>query len=249
MSSKAPSYFSSLDGFEKLFSEGVPILNYHMIAPLPAEKKLKGLYAPPKSFERHLAELRTAGFSFGSLDDIAEMRDNSQKRVVVSFDDGFLSVFENAMDAMARHQCRAIQFLVPDFFGKSNEWDLVLGPEQRPLMNASQVCEWVAAGHVIGSHTLTHPYLTRISREQAREEIGASRKKLEDTFGVVVEHFCYPYGDFNEEIRQMVVDAGYRTACTVRFGVNRTGDDPFALCRIKGRHPTRKLKTLLKWFK
>ncbi len=103
MALKAPSYFSSLDGFEKLFSEGVPILNYHMIAPLPADRKLKGLYAPPKSFERHLAELRNAGFLFVSLNDIAEARDHSRKRVVVSFDDGFLSVFENAMEAMAKH--------------------------------------------------------------------------------------------------------------------------------------------------
>lgn len=249
MPPKPPDYFSSLDGFETLFAEGIPVLNYHMIAPLPRDRKLKGLYATPGSFRHHLEELRRAGFSFGSLDDIAAAPDNSRKRVVITFDDGFRSVFEHAMEAMEGHGCRAIQFLVPHRLGKSNEWDLSLGPEQRPLMDAAQVRDWVGAGHAIGSHTLTHPYLTRIPNAQAREEIAASRKELEDAFGVEVAHFCYPYGDFNDEIRALVIEAGYRTACTVRFGVNTAADDPFALKRIKGRHPTRKLKSLLKWFK
>lgn len=249
MPSSLPSYYSSLSEFQDLFEEGIPILNYHMIAPLPWSKQLKGLFAPPKIFARQLQELRDSGFSSVSLGNILTTADNAKHQIVISFDDGFQSVFENAMEALAAAQFKAIQFLVPKLIGKSNEWDLILGMEQQPLMNQSQIREWLAAGHEIGSHTLTHPYLTRISPEQAREEIGASKKWLEDAFGVSIEHFCYPYGDYNERVRQLSMEAGYRTACTVQFGVNTKSTDAFALRRIKGRHPTHKLSSLWRWFK
>src|SRR5207245_147749 len=106
----------------------------------------------------------------------------------------------------------AIQFLPADFLGRRNEWDVGLGEAPEAIMDAAQVREWLAAGHDIGSHSLTHPFLTRLPPAQAREEISASRKKLEDLFGRPVEHFCYPYGDWDEPVRDLVEQAGYRTA-------------------------------------
>lgn len=244
---KLPDYYSALAGFEKLFQEGIPILNYHMIAPLPPDQQLKGLYAPPRVLARQLRELSAAGFSSGSLDAIPMATDNADHRVVIAFDDGYASVFENAIGSLAEQRFRAIQFLVPTLIGKTNEWDLVPGIKQLRLMDTAQIAGWLKAGHAIGSHTLTHPYLTRIPPARAREEIGASKKWLEDRFGVAVEHFCYPYGDWNPSVRDEVIQAGYRTACTVRFGVNTRVTDPFTLRRIKGRHPTRKLRSLLRW--
>ena len=242
-----PGYYSSLADFGDLFQEGIPILNYHMIAPLPARHK--GIYVPPGVFSRQMRELCAAGFSSVSLTNILATTDNARRQVIISFDDGFQSVFDHAMDALADQSFKAIQFLIPKFLGKTNEWDLPLGVKQHRLMDAHQIREWLADGHEIGSHTLTHPYLTRISRKLAHEEITASRKWLEDAFGVAVGHFCYPYGDYNERVKQMVVEAGYRTACTIQFGVNTATGDPFALRRIKGRHPTRKLCSILRWLK
>jgi peptidoglycan/xylan/chitin deacetylase (PgdA/CDA1 family) len=72
----------------------------------------------------------------------------------------------------------------------------------------------------------------------------ASKKKLEDLFGRRIRHFCYPYGDWNEAVRDLVVEAGYETASSTRFGVNTPETSPFVLCRIMVRHPTRSLKAL-----
>ena len=105
-----------------------------------------------------------------------------------------------------------------------------------------QVLEWLAAGHQIGSHTLDHPYLTRIPLAAAREQIAASRKKLEDRFGVAIEHFCYPYGDWNPAVGDLVAAAGYRTASTTDPGANRPSDSRFALKRFTVRYPTRNWK-------
>jgi peptidoglycan/xylan/chitin deacetylase (PgdA/CDA1 family) len=118
------------------------------------------------------------------------------------------------------------------------------GEAPEPLMDAGQVREWLAAGHQIGSHTLTHPWLTRLSPAAAREEIFASKKRLEDAFGVPVGHFCYPYGDWNPAVRDLVAEAGYRAACTTEPGLNTSGTDAFALRRFTARYPSRSLKAV-----
>jgi peptidoglycan/xylan/chitin deacetylase (PgdA/CDA1 family) len=113
-------------------------------------------------------------------------------------------------------------------------------------MNAAQIRDWLAAGHEIGSHTLTHPRLTRLTLRDAKEEITASKKRLEDLLGRPIAHFCYPYGDWNEPVRDLVVEAGYLTGCTTRFGVNTRATPIFTLNRFTARYPTRNWRALKK---
>jgi peptidoglycan/xylan/chitin deacetylase (PgdA/CDA1 family) len=214
---------------------------YHKIGPRPRGVRIKGLYISPRLFERQLGELHAAGFvtpTYGQLPDGA----NQGSTVALTFDDGFTSAFTHAMEPLAQQKFRAIQFLVADRIGQFNEWEVQLGDVREPLMDAIQVKEWLAAGHEIGAHTLTHPFLTRISFREAREEVFAGRKKLEDRFGVVVRHFSYPYGDWNEAIHDLVKEAGYATACTADFGINTTGTPPLQLKRIMARHRSLSLK-------
>ena len=234
-----PDYYTSLAPFAELFQTGVPILMYHKLGPRPARARLKGLYVSERLFAKQLAELRAAGFTSGALPATPAARDNHDRRIVLTFDDGFRNVLEHGLAPLAQNQFRAIQFLLPNYLGKTNEWDLPAGEAPAPLMDAAQVREWLAAGHEIGSHTLTHPWLTRIPRAEAREQIIASRKKLEDLFGVTVEHFCYPYGDWNPAVRDLAAEAGYRTACTTSFGVNTAATLPLALNRIMARYASR----------
>ena len=133
---------------------------------------------------------------------------------------------------LARHGVHAIQFLVAGRLGQQNDWDIAKGEAPEKLMDAVQVREWIAAGHQIGSHGLTHRILKKLGADEAREEIAGSKKRLEDTFGVPVAHFCYPSGRYNEETPKLLREAGYRTACTVAFGVNPPGVSPFELRRI-----------------
>jgi peptidoglycan/xylan/chitin deacetylase (PgdA/CDA1 family) len=153
-------------------------------------------------------------------------------------------VLRHGLEPLAATRFKAIQFIVADLLGGRNEWDVAVGEAPEPMMDAAQVREWLAAGHQIGSHTLSHPWLTRLPLAQAREEITASRKKLEDTFSVAIEHFCYPYGDWNPAVRDLVAAAGYRTACTTEPGMNTAGSDPFALKRFTARYPSRNLKAI-----
>ena len=239
-----PSYFTTLPPFRALFETGKPCLTYHKLGPRPGGVRLKGLYVAARLFERQLSELRRAEFNSVGMEALAGKDGNMVKQFALTFDDGFASVLQHGLEPLARNDFRAIQFLVADRLGRSNEWDLPDGEVQEKLMDAAQVKEWLAAGHEVGSHTLTHPHLTRVSPQQAREEIFASRKKLEDMFGVSVRHFCHPYGDWNAAVRDLVMEAGYETACTTEFGVNGAATSPFELRRITARYRSVSLKAL-----
>ena len=244
MSGAHPNYYTSLKPFAGFFATGVPFLTYHKLGPRPAGVRIKGLYVSAKLFERQLSELRQAGFNTAPIGLPPDADGNPGKRIALTFDDGFANVLHHGLAPLARHGFRAIQFLVADLLGRSNEWDVPQGEALEPLMDDAQVKDWLAAGHEIGSHSLTHPFLTRIGRDQAREEIFSSRKKLEDRFNVPVRHFCYPYGDWNPAVRNLVMEAGYVTACTTEFGVNTALTSPLELKRITARYQSLNLKAL-----
>ncbi|MGB8356959.1 MAG: polysaccharide deacetylase family protein [Chthoniobacteraceae bacterium] len=185
----------------------------------------------PGKFDEQLGSLREIGFQSITLAEIAGGADLS-KKIAITFDDGRTSVFENAMEPLARHGLRAIQFIVADMIGRTNEWDTIHDHMAEPLMNTTQIREWLAAGHEIGSHSMTHRNLTKLDDTSAREQIFDSKKKLEDQFGIEVRHFCYPHGKWNEKVRDLVAEAGYATACTTCFGVNTTATPRFQLNRI-----------------
>jgi peptidoglycan/xylan/chitin deacetylase (PgdA/CDA1 family) len=251
MSPELPAYYSSLMPFQDVFEQGNPILTYHKLGPRPGRVRIKGLYVSASLFSKQLRELARAGYGSGSLESCAGPA--QAKRVVITFDDGYVNVLQHGLRPLAENRFRAIQFLVADLLGQHNRWDTAQGEAPEPMMDSAQVREWLAAGHDIGSHTLTHPFLTQLQPKQAKEEIQASRKKLEDLFGRPIEHFCYPYGDWNESVRDLVIAAGYKTACTTDAGVNTAADSPFSLKRFTARYPSRTWKNLLprvsRWFR
>jgi peptidoglycan/xylan/chitin deacetylase (PgdA/CDA1 family) len=233
-------YYHSLKPFRKWFETGFPILTYHKLGSRPRGARLKGLYVNEELFDRQLAELSEAGFTSAFLDRISSTEPaKAQRNIALTFDDGFCNVFRVGLPLLARYKFRAIEFLVADLIGKSNEWEQREGEVAEPLMDAAQVREWLAAGHEIGSHTLTHPHLAQIPVAAARAEISDSKKKLEDKFGCPIHHFCYPFGNWNEAVRDLVMEAGYLTACTTQIGVNPPGTMPYLLKRFTARYPSR----------
>jgi len=84
-----------------------------------------------------------------------------------------------------------------------------------------------------GAHSCTHPDLTKINPEKAEEEMRRSRDILEERLGQPIRFFCYPYGRYNLQHRDIVARVGYVAACTVRPGVNRPGMDLYQLRRTE----------------
>jgi peptidoglycan/xylan/chitin deacetylase (PgdA/CDA1 family) len=70
------------------------------------------------------------------------------------------------------------------------------------------------AGFTIGSHTSTHALLTLEAPDRVRQELWASRRRLEDELGAPVRHFAYPDGRFDGGVVDAVAEAGYAFAYT-----------------------------------
>jgi peptidoglycan/xylan/chitin deacetylase (PgdA/CDA1 family) len=227
-----PDHYFRLRPFLRLFETGWPVLLYHKIGNAPLIARRRGLFVSIDLLSRQLAELSRAGFRFGTLG-----VERHYRQIVITFDDGYASCFEHGMAVLEDFGCKAIQFLVSGRIGKTNDWDAT----GEPIVHKSQVRDWLANGHLIGSHTITHPDLTKLRERDAREEIMASRKWLEDTFGVAVNHFAYPFGACDERLAAIVRESGYVTAVTTEFGVNDNNTNPYRLRRILAYRSLREL--------
>lgn len=92
-------------------------------------------------------------------------------------------------------------------------------------------------GMEVGAHTRTHPRLTQCDDTRMHNEIGGSKRELEDRLGIPISQFCYPYGDVDERTAHAVRQAGFAAATTTHRGRAMAGTDPWRLPRIQvARH-------------
>jgi peptidoglycan-N-acetylglucosamine deacetylase len=99
--------------------------------------------------------------------------------IALTYDDGPNDIAtERLLDVLSRHQVRATFFLIGRYV------------RQRP-----QIARAIAAaGHLIGNHTMTHPWLAWQSATRIREELVGCNAALEDTLGLPVRYFRPPHG-------------------------------------------------------
>lgn len=107
-----------------------------------------------------------------------------------------------------------------------------LPPEEYGPITWDQAREMDSAGVELGSHTVTHPILTRVNDERLRIELSDSRSRIEGMLCREVDLFCYPNGDYDERVLRAVQTAGYRWAVTVDPGFNDIDSDPLRLRRV-----------------
>lgn len=225
------------------------MLMYHKLGPCPPAARLKFLYVRSRLFCKQIHDIKRAGCTTVMPDATRISGGNKRPVICLSFDDGFESVLRHGLEPLRESGSKAIQFLVPGLLGKTNEWETVTGEAPQKLMDATGVREWLAEGHEIGAHTMTHPNLKKIPLAQAREEIAAGKKMLEDMFGRSVRHFCYPFGAYNEKVRDLVAEAGFETACTTRAGLNDATTPALELNRLTARPVSVKFRDLWReWF-
>jgi peptidoglycan/xylan/chitin deacetylase (PgdA/CDA1 family) len=111
----------------------------------------------------------------------------------------------------------------------------------RIMLSWDEIREMIKNGVTIGSHSHTHPILSRMPIEEAKEEIFNSKKILERNLGVKIRHFSFPNGrkeDFSEELRDYCREIGFESICSVIYGANDASKGNFfALKRIGAISP------------
>lgn len=83
----------------------------------------------------------------------------------------------------------------------------------------------------IGCHTMSHPRLSNLTKEDQYEEIAISKQKLETLIGREVKHFAFPYGDFNGGTQTVLMETGFESAVRTWGGKVRRGAKPLTLNR------------------
>jgi peptidoglycan/xylan/chitin deacetylase (PgdA/CDA1 family) len=159
------------------------------------------------------------GYIFDRLDNaISDGEDRPAKKVLrISFDDGYQEVYGLFEEFFEPRLLPITIFMTTGYIGKGAEWDYMPRPARH--LDSAELKRLASSELVtIGSHTVTHPDLSAISRDRMINEIVASKKYLEDLLGKEIKYFSYPFGRFNPRVVNEVVKAGYEAAfCGVPF--------------------------------
>ena len=226
-----------VEGISAGNSGRIKVLMYHRIVAdedvSPGEREF---CIDAKVFRSHLRILERMGFTAITFNDFDLFKRGElnlpRKPIILTFDDGYRDTYELAVPILREYGMKAVVFVIADPKIRMNDWDSGYDITPAPLMTPEQIVELHSAGFEIGSHSLTHPRLTQISRGQAWEEITRSRMLLEILINAPVRTFSYPYGLNNAAVCRLVRDAGYTYGCGVYSGPAAFGTDPFDIRRI-----------------
>jgi peptidoglycan/xylan/chitin deacetylase (PgdA/CDA1 family) len=195
----------------------IPILMYHQVAEIPGELDPRGLAVPPDRFEQQMSYLARNGYLCLTLAEaVRHLRGGGPapaKSLVLTFDDGYQDVYSKACPILERFGFTATVFLVAGRLGSPSDWAGQEGARSGQLLSWAEARDLARRGFALGSHTLTHPRLSRLDAQSALGEIRNSRALLQDRLDMHVDFFSYPYSDSNPRIQQLVESAGYTAAC------------------------------------
>jgi peptidoglycan/xylan/chitin deacetylase (PgdA/CDA1 family) len=100
-------------------------------------------------------------------------------------------------------------------------------------LTPEEVGELARQGFTVGSHTCTHPILTREPAERVRAETAESRRTLAEWIGRPVAEFAYPNGNASDATERFTREAGYALAFTTRPTFFGPAENPHRLPRIE----------------
>ena len=206
------------------------VLTYHSL-----DESGSVLSTAPRIFTeqmRILYELGVRVVPLAEIHQVLRTARDPEPMVVITFDDGFQSVYEHSLPVLERYGFPATVFLVTDYCGKTNSWP---GQppyiERRSLLQWSEIKEMNTTGITFGSHTRTHPDLRTLAARDAEEELVASKKAIEDATGRSVDTFTYPYGAYNDTVKRLT-QAHFAVACSTTLGFIKQDSDVLTLERL-----------------
>lgn len=217
----------------------IPILMYHSVAE-EDESAVPPYYRiaiTPSQFLRQMTFLHEQNYRCVSMASAVGLlqagEGTAAKTVAITFDDGYRNFCRHAFPAIQRFGFTATVFLPTASIGHRP-----MTFNRRECMTWGDVRELQQHGICFGSHTVSHPQLHGLDREEVREEILRSRQTIEDRTGAAVDSFAYPYafpqtdGPFKAMLRAMLEESGYRYGVCTRIGRAGIKSDPLFLERL-----------------
>jgi peptidoglycan/xylan/chitin deacetylase (PgdA/CDA1 family) len=187
----------------------VPILMYHQIQP-PPHTTFGYLYVSRQMFRKQMRVLYARGYHAVTLRQLFDFwkrnKPIARKPIVITFDDGWRSVYAGAAPVLRKYRWPAVVNVV------------VSALDTNYGLSSHMVRTLIKRGWEIDCHTIDHPELTRLSWPSLAVQIGGARQMLRRRFHVPVDFFCYPGGSYNATVIQAVRSAGFTAALGIRHG-------------------------------
>lgn len=135
------------------------------------------------------------------------------RAVCLTFDDGYLSFYDEVLPILMEYKAPATLFIITDYVGCRNKWDVTLGINSRQHLHWHQIEEIARLGIEIGSHGRTHRDLTRFPLNIVEDELRTSKKVLEDHLGREITSFAIPFGTASLDLFVTARNLGYQEIC------------------------------------
>ena len=208
-------------------AEGATVLIYHRVGGgSPDERDLA-----TDAFRDQLDALTSV--EVVSLDTAAERvtAGSPAPSVVLTFDDGFGDVYDNAWPLLRERSLPFTVYLSSSYVGGTMRWDGSTAKAAGPALTWAQLEEMLASGLCsIGNHTFSHARPELLTEE----ELDRCSADVEEHLGVRPQHFAYCWGVDVPPMRPALAER-FRTAATAEVGRNLPGTDPMAWRRIPVR--------------
>jgi peptidoglycan/xylan/chitin deacetylase (PgdA/CDA1 family) len=216
----------------------VPILLYHRIAVSPIDSQY---YVPPEKFEDQMKLLHDWEYTVIPIAllvaAIQEGASLPPRPIIITFDDGDISVYETAFPIMQKYGLTGVAYIVGNYMDTDG------------YMSAEQIKKLADAGWEIGSHSMNHRDLRQIDPSMQRFEVVESREVIKEATGVSVGTFAYPFGFMGSNGGEFVHAAGYIAAMGLGFTNDQGTSNLFWLQRrdVQGSYDIKRFATFLPW--
>jgi peptidoglycan/xylan/chitin deacetylase (PgdA/CDA1 family) len=191
-------------------------------------------------FVRQMTALAKAGWRTLTLEEFSRSASpylfpvtrlsSAERTFLLTFDDGYASLAEAAYPVLADLGFTATTFLITDFIGRENLWDVRYTRHRLRHLDWPAIEAWQARGFDFGSHSATHRRLTWLKKPALIEDLARSRETLVRRLGAAAGRaIAYPFGAVN----LMTVELARKTGFELGFaGAWEAGKDPLQLSRI-----------------
>lgn len=200
----------------------VPVLMYHYIRNFNDSNDKIGtnLSVSPTNFDSQLKWLKDNSYKTVDFDYLLNKsfdyaQDQNYKYVILTFDDGYSDAYINAFPILKKYDFTATFYIITNSVGKDQyiSWD--------------QIIEMKTSGMNIGSHTLSHPDLSKTTTVKSENEIFQSKNIIEEKIGDTIDDFCYPSGKYIEDNINILKKYNYKTATTTKSGIYDSSKNSF----------------------
>jgi peptidoglycan/xylan/chitin deacetylase (PgdA/CDA1 family) len=183
-------------------------------------------------FARQMDDLLRLGKPVSA--DLSGLPDSAAHYCAVTFDDGFVSVLENALPELELRNIPATLFVPTGSLGGPPAWVKPNSPARHErVLSADQLA--ALKDHrllTIGSHSVSHPDFLKLDIAQAGAELRQSKGRLEAILDRKVRLFSFPHGAYNSQAIALARTAGYDRVFTINPGNAFTGPDNFVQGRV-----------------